>query len=601
MANNNRGPMKVAAKPKEFKKTAIKMLNFGEKYKKWIIIAVVIAFVSTILTLTGPNLIGNLTDLIYGAVNKETQTVSLIPISKVFKCAGILVCVYLIGATLSYVQHYIMVTVTQHYTMRLRKDISNKINNVPLKYYDNITYGDILSRVTNDVDTVGMNMNHSVSSLVTNICLLVGSLLMMLIKSWILALSVVAITMAGFFVMMIIIKSSQKFFVAQQNYLGDINGHIEESYSGQQIINVYNAKNEIKEKFDTLNSKLYDSAWKSQFMSGLMQPLMSFIGNLGFCVVCVLGVILASKGEMTIGDVSSFIIYIRMFLNPLSQIAQAFTNVQTMVASGERVFEFLDAEEMTNESHKTEKLTNVVGNVEFKNVKFGYTPDKEIIHNFSAKIKAGDKVAIVGKTGAGKTTLVNLLMRFYEIDDGQILIDGVDTSKISRDNVHNLFGMVLQDSWMFEASVRDNIVYNNQNIPQEKVVEACSACGIHNFIKALPNGYDTIIDENTSISAGQKQLLTIARAMVQNNPMLILDEATSSVDTRTEVLIQNAMDKLTENRTSFVIAHRLSTIKNADLILVMENGDIIESGNHKELLEKNGAYASLYNSQFQEV
>lgn len=595
------GPMQVTKKPKNFKKSLVQMAHYGKRYMKWVFIAMLLALAGTILNLIGPNLIGNVTDSIFGAIDQTVHTVAHIGMGKIWRYVAILICLYLLGSTLSYAQSFIMATVTQKYTLNMRKDISTKINKVPLKYFDNTTYGEILSRVTNDADTVGDNMNMSIGSLVTNISMLVGSLIMMFIKSWLLTIAIIGTTIIGFALMMFIVTKSQKYFVRQQKYLGRLNGHIEEVYSGQQVINVYNAQKECKEKFDEYNNRLYHNAWKSQFMSGLMQPIMSFIGNLGYCVVCVLGAILILKGKMTFGAITAFMIYVRLFINPLSEIAQSFSSVQTMVASGERVFEFLNEEEMANEDEKTLKLDNIKGDVEFEHVNFSYNKDKEIIHDFSLKVKAGQKVAIVGKTGAGKTTLVNLLMRFYEINGGEIKIDGMDISKLTRENVHDLFSMVLQDSWMFNASVRDNIVYNRKDVSDETIELACKACGIDNFIKTLPNGYDTILDDNTAISAGQKQLLTIARAMVQNNPMLILDEATSSVDTRTEVLIQKAMDKLMHGRTSFVIAHRLSTIKNADIILVLDDGDIVEIGDHKTLLKNNGAYAQLYNSQFEEV
>lgn len=595
------GPMQVAKKPKDFKKSLVQMAVYGKRYMKWVIIAMIMALVGTILNLIGPNLIGNITDSIFGAIDKTTYTVAHIGMAKIWKYVAILICLYLFGGILSYGQSFIMATVTQRYTLYMRKDISTKINKVPLKYFDSTTYGEILSRVTNDADTVGDNMNMSIGSLVTNISMLVGSLIMMFIKSWLLALAIILTTIVGFAIMMFIVLKSQKYFARQQKYLGRLNGHIEEVYSGQQVINVYNAQKECKAKFDEYNEKLYKNAWKSQFLSGLMQPIMAFIGNMGYCVVCVLGAILILKGKMTFGAITAFLIYTKLFTNPLSQIAQSFTSVQTMVASGERVFEFLNEDEMPNEESKKLRLVDIKGDVEFENVKFSYNSDKEIIHDFSLKVKAGQKVAIVGKTGAGKTTLVNLLMRFYEINSGSIKIDGVNIQDISRENVHDLFSMVLQDSWMFNASVKDNIVYNRTDVSDENIHSACKACGIDNFINALPNRYDTVLDDNTAISAGQKQLITIARAMVQNNPMLILDEATSSVDTRTEVLIQNAMDKLMHGRTSFVIAHRLSTIKNADIILVLEDGDIVEMGNHDTLLKKDGAYAKLYNSQFEEV
>lgn len=588
------GPMQVTKKPKDFKKSLVQMVQYGKKYMKWVYLSMAMALVATILNLIGPNIIQNITNSIFNATGR-------INMSTIWKYVGILVCLYLLGGVLNYAQSFIMATVTQRYTFKMRKDISTKINKVPLRYFDSTTYGEILSRVTNDADTVGDNMNMSIGSLVTNISMLVGSLIMMFVKNWILAFAIIGTTIIGFALMMLIVIKSQKYFARQQKFLGRLNGHIEEVYSGQQVINVYNAQKECKEKFNKYNNRLYHNAWKSQFLSGLMQPIMSFIGNLSYCVVCVLGAVLLLKGKMSFGAITAFMIYIKLFTNPLSEIAQSFSSVQTMVASGERVFEFLNEEEMENEDHKTLKVKDIKGDVEFENVKFSYKPEKEIIHDFSLKVKAGQKVAIVGKTGAGKTTLVNLLMRFYEINGGKILVDGTNIHDLTRENVHDMFSMVLQDSWMFNASVRDNIVYNRTDIDDETVKNACKACGIHTFVKTLPNGYDTILDDNTAISAGQKQLITIARAMVQNNPMLILDEATSSVDTRTEVLIQKAMDKLMSGRTSFVIAHRLSTIKNADIILVLEDGDIVEMGDHNSLIKQDGAYAKLYNSQFEEV
>lgn len=581
-------------KAKNFKKSIGSLAKYCKKQTFWIVLSVILSVTATILTLIGPNLISKITDLI------ESGLTSSIDIEGVIKIATILIVMYSTSYVLSYAQGFTMSTITQVVAYNLRKDITNKINKLPLKYIDGTTHGDILSRVTNDVDTISQTLNNSVTTLISSLTLLIGSLVMMIVTNPIMAAAAVASSIIGFVIISIIMKNTQKYFIAQQQGLGDINGHIEEIYSGHTVVKVSNAEKETFNQFDAINKKLYSSAWKSQFFSGIMMPLMHFIGNLGYVFVCVIGGVLISKGAITFGVISAFMIYIRLFTQPLSQLAQVFTNLQSTAAASERVFEFLNEKELDDESNKTKVLTNVLGDVEFKNVKFGYEENKIIIKDFSAKIKHGQKVAIVGPTGAGKTTLVNLLMRFYEVNDGDILIDGVSTKSITRENVHNLFSMVLQDTWMFEGSVKDNIRYSEKNITDEQIVEACKACGLHHFIKTLPNGYDTILDDNTSISAGQKQLLTIARAMVQNSPMLILDEATSSVDTRTEALIQKAMDELTKNKTSFVIAHRLSTIKNADLILVLNNGDVVEKGNHEQLIAKNGVYADLYNSQFEE-
>ncbi len=536
-----------------------------------------------------------------GKVQLWLNTETKINIDNIFKICMFLVVIYLTAYIINFLQGFIMATVNQKVSKDLRGQISRKINRLPLKYFDTSSYGDILSRVTNDVDTIGFTLNSSVSSLFGAVALFVGSLIMMFVTNWIMALSGVIATLVGFLLMTVIISKSQKYFIRQQQSIGQLNGFVEEAYSGQEIIKAYNAEADTKSKFENLNTTLYATAWKSQFFSGLMGPLMNFIGNFGYVVVCVVGAVLVHNGVINFAVIIAIMIYIRLFTQPLSQLAQALTNLQSTAAASERVFEFLNQPEMADESHLSEKLTQIKGEVEFKNVKFGYSPSKLVIKDFSAKIKSGQKVAIVGPTGAGKTTLVNLLMKFYNVSEGDILIDGISIKNLTRENVHDIFGMVLQDTWLFQGSVFENIRYNKQNITDEQIIEACKVCGIHHFIKTLPNGYNTILDDNTTISAGQKQLLTIARAMVENAPMLILDEATSSVDTRTEILIQQAMDRLTQNRTSFVIAHRLSTIKNADLILVLKQGDIVEMGNHEQLLAKNGFYAELYNSQFEEV
>lgn len=609
MANRTpRGPMgrgQSFEKPKDFKKAIGKLaINLKGNYIA-IIISLIFAIAGTVLTIVSPNLIKELTNIITKAIPILVNGVYInvgqsVDISAVVNICILLVVFFALSFVFSYLQGFIMSTVTQRISKKMRKDISTKINRLPLKYIDSTTYGDVLSRVTNDVDTISQSLNNSITTLVSSIVMLAGATLMMFITNWIMALSAIAASIIGFAISLVIMTKSQKYFVEQQNSLGDINGHIEEAYSGHNIIVVSNAKEQTKQEFDNFNKSLYKSGWKSQFLSGLMMPVMNFIGNFGYVVVCVVGAMLTISGHIDFGVIVAFMIYVRLFTNPLSQIAQATTNLQSTAAASERVFEFLDEKEVENDPSATKRLDEVKGNVEFSHVKFGYNKDKLIIKDFSVQINSGQKVAIVGPTGAGKTTLVNLLMRFYDIDDGDILIDGVSIKDMPRDYVHNLFGMVLQDTWLFEGTIYENIIFNQQNVTHEQVENACKACGLHHFIMTLPQGYDTVLDDNTSISAGQKQLLTIARAMVQNAPMLILDEATSSVDTRTETLISSAMDNLTQGRTSFVIAHRLSTIKNADIILVMQNGDIVESGNHQDLLAKNGAYATLYNSQFEE-
>lgn len=588
MKNNNFG------KPKNFKQSWGKILSYVKPHRTSIIFATLFAVLVTAITLVGPSLIEEITDLI--SIGLFTQ----IDLPQITKIGIILASLYVFSLIINYLSEFIMATVTRKVSKDLRRDISRKINVLPLSYLDKTTHGDMLSRLTNDVDTVSNSLDQSIVTIITSALMLIGSLTIMFVKNWLLTLCAIISSFIGFAIVSVIVKKSQKHFVANQKHLGSLNGHIEETYGGHSTIKAYNAEREVTNKFNKINEKLYNSSWKSQFLSGLMMPVMGFIGNLGYVIVCVVGGILILKGHITFGTISAFIIYIRFFTQPLTKIAQILTNLQSAAAAGERVFEVLDEQELEDESHKTKELLTCKGDISFKNVKFGYTKNKTIIKNFSADIKAGQKVAIVGPTGAGKTTLVNLLMRFYEIDEGSIEIDGINTKELTRDNVHNLFSMVLQDTWIFNGTIKENIIYNQENITEEQVKEACKAVGLHHFIKTLPQGYNTILDENTNISAGQKQLLTIARAMIQNSPMLILDEATSSVDTRLEILIQEAMDKLTQNRTSFVIAHRLSTIKNADLILVLKDGDIIESGNHEELLSLNGFYAELYNSQFEE-
>ncbi|MEH7275603.1 ABC transporter ATP-binding protein [Neobacillus vireti] len=587
------GPRGPGAKPKDFKKTFRQLISYCKVFLPLIIIALLLAMAGAIFNIIGPEFLNQITDLITEGM------MTSIDLDAVVNVAAILAFLYGLGALFNYIQGYIMATVTQRVSKNLRIDISTKINRLPLKYFDKTSTGDVLSRITNDVDMIGQTMNQSLGALVSAVTMFLGSLIMMFYTNWIMAISAILSTFFGFAMMTFIISKSQKYFAQQQKELGKLNGHIEEIYSGHHVVKVYNGEKNAKETFHEINTRLYDSAWKSQFMSGLMMPLMMFVGNFGYVVVSIVGAVLAVNDVISFGVIVAFMIYIRLFTQPLTQIAQAATNLQSTAAASERVFEFLAEEELKDESGKMERLETAIGDVEFKNVRFGYSEDKIVINDFSAAAKSGQKVAIVGPTGAGKTTLVNLLMRFYEVNGGEILIDGVSTNNLTRANIHDLFSMVLQDTWLFEGTIRENIVYSRQGVNEDEIEEACKAVGLHHFIKTLPKGYDTILDDKANLSAGQKQLITIARAMIEHKPLLILDEATSSVDTRTEVLIQKAMDKLTVGKTSFVIAHRLSTIKNADLILVMKDGDIIESGNHEELLQKNGFYAELYNSQFE--
>ena len=543
---------------------------------------------------------------IYGLVDNMPSSVKVVVepymnIDKIKNIAILLICIYLISAIFEYFEAILMTDVSNNFARKLRGNISSKINKLPLKYFDKHVIGDILSRVTNDVDTIAQSMNQSLSTLVSAITLFVGTIIMMFVTNSVMAITAILASLFGFVFMSLVLSKSQKYFVAKQNELGALNGHIEEVYSGLNVVKTYNGEKISNEKFDELNDKLYKANWKSGFLSGLMMPMMSFIGNFGYVAVCVVGALLALNGHISFGVIVAFIVYVRLFVSPLSQIAQAMTSLQSTAAASERVFEFLDEKEMADESNIKTTLDKekVKGNIEFKNVEFKYDGnDKPTIKNFSAKAKAGEKVAIVGPTGAGKTTMVNLLMKFYDINKGEILIDGVSTKDLTRGNIHDLFTMVLQDTWVFNGSIKDNIIYNTSDVSMEMVESVCKTVGLDHFIKTLPDGYNTILNDNDSVSAGQRQLLTIARGMIQNAPFLILDEATSNVDTRTEELVQKAMDKLTEGKTSFIIAHRLSTIKNADLILVMNEGNIIEQGNHEELMKQNGFYAELYNSQF---
>lgn len=588
-------------KPKNFKKTWKKLINYSNRYVSLVIIALLCAVAATVISIIGPDIIKDITNLIQQGIAKAflTSQTDTIDINAVTETCIIMLSLYVLSWILSFSQQYIMATVTQKLSKKLRTDITEKTNRLPFSYFDKVSYGDVLSRITNDIDTIAMSLNQSIAMLVSSVTMFIGSLIMMFITNYILAFTAIITTIIGFILMSVIMKHSQKHFARQQRHLGAINGHVEEIYSGHIVVKAFNAEKSAKEDFERINRHLRDSAFKSSALSGLMQPLMNFIGNLGFVCVCIVGALLLFDNQITIGVIVAFMMYVRLFTNPLSQIAQAFTSMQSTAAAGERVFEYLDATELENEAHKTTVLTDVCGNVEFKNVKFGYTKDKTIIKDFSLKVNAGDKVAIVGPTGAGKTTIVNLLMRFYEIDAGEILIDGINIKDLKRENVHDLFCMVLQDTWLFEGTVRENLVYSKENVSDEQLISACKAVGIHHFIHTLEHGYDTVLDDKTTLSSGQKQQLTIARAMIENAPLLILDEATSSVDTRTERIIQAAMDELTKGRTSFVIAHRLSTIKNSDVIIVLKDGDINAVGTHEELLSQGGFYAELYNSQFE--
>ena len=559
-----------------------------------LLVAVVAAVCSSIITVYGPTKIKEITNLISDGL------MTGIDLEAVSSIASFLVILYVLGIILNYTQAYIFSTSIQHFSQRLRKAIAEKINRLPLGYFDRHSQGDTLSRVTNDVDTAAQSLNQSLGTVLSASFLLIAVLITMFGMNWILALVTVVSTLIGFVFVSVFMGKSQGFFKSQQQDLAAVNGYVEEMYSGHNVVASYNAIESTKEEFAKLNHRLYDSIWKSQFISGIMMPIMIFIGNFSYVLVIIVGAALALDGHISIGIIVAFMAYVRIFSQPLSQIAQGITSLQQASAAMGRVFEFLDEEEMADESHKERQLTNMKGEVVFDHVSFGYTPERTIIHDFSATAHAGQKVAIVGPTGAGKTTIVNLLMKFYEIDKGSIRIDGVDTKAMTRSEVHDAFSMVLQDTWLFEGTIRENLIYNQTDISDERMMEASKAVGIHHFIMTLPDGYDTVLDDTVTLSVGQKQLLTIARALLKDAPLLILDEATSSVDTRTEELIQKAMDRLMEGRTSFVIAHRLSTIRNADLILVMKDGNIIEQGNHEELMAQGGFYADLYNSQFTE-
>lgn len=583
----------MAKEQPQSEKALKRALRYADGYLVPIVIALIFSIISSVITVIGPDKMSEMMDVI-------TQGVMVgIDLNKIDKIGKTLVILYLTAAVMGYAQSFIVATISQRYTQRLRRAIAEKMNRLPLRYFDSRPTGDVLSIITNDLDTVGQSLNQSLGTLVSATVLLIGTLFMMFKTNWVMALTAISSVFIGFIGMVFIMSKSRAHFKAQQKNLATVNGYIEEAYTGLSIVSSYNAADEMKGQFAKLNEQLYGSAWKSQFLGGMMMPLMAFIGNFGYVMVSLMGAYLVLNGHITIGVIIAFMVYVRLFSQPLSQIAQAAQSLQSAGAALGRVMDYLEADEMSDESYKTTQLSQIKGQVAFEHVNFGYDEGKTIIHDFSAEAKAGQKIAIVGPTGAGKTTIVNLLMRFYEVNSGQILIDGVNIKDMTRAELHEYFSMVLQDTWLFEGSIRDNLVFNQPEVTQEEVIKAAKAVGIHHFITTLPQGYDTVLDDSVQLSVGQKQLMTIARALLKDAPLLILDEATSSVDTRTEELIQKAMDALMVGRTSFVIAHRLSTIRNADLILVMKDGNIIEQGNHDQLMVQDGFYADLYNSQFE--
>ena len=605
-----RGPMggrRAVEEPHDFGKVMGKLVNYCRNYLPVIIIALILGAAGTVCQIVGPDKLKDMTnEIVKGlpAIVNGRPVMNSVDFGTVGHIAWTLVALYVGYAVLGYVQSWMMANVTQRTAQRLRESISVKINKLPLKYFDKVSYGDVLSRITNDVDAIGQTLGQSLGSLITSVTLFVGALVMMFYNNVIMTLCAIGASLIGLIIMMAIMKSSQKYFARQQMALGDVNGHVEEMYAGHLIVKAYNGEADSIRRFEKYNSDLYESGWKSQFLSGLMMPLMNFVGNFGYVVVCVVGAALALDGQIEFGVIVAFMMYVRLFTQPLAQFAQAFQNLQRCAAAAERVFGFLEEPEMEDESGKSALLGanghEVKGDVEFSHVQFGYEPGKPIIHDFSASVKAGQKVAIVGPTGAGKTTMVNLLMRFYEISGGSIAIDGVDTKSVPRWNVHDQFSMVLQDTWVFRGTVRENVAYSKPGVTNKQIEDACKAVGLDHFIRSLPDGYDTVLDDKSSLSQGQKQLLTIARAILSDSRIMILDEATSSVDTRTELSIQTAMDNLMRGRTSFIIAHRLSTIKNCDRILYIGNKGIMESGSHDELMAKKGLYYQLYTTQAKE-
>ena len=602
MGGPGRPGMDIQTKPKNFKATTKKLINnYLSKYKLAITIVIIFAIGSTIFSIVGPKILGNATTEIFNGIISKLSGGTGIDYSKILKILLTLLGLYLISALFSLIQGFTMTSVAQKLTYKIRNDIAQKINKLPMKYFDKKTNGEVLSVITNDIDTLSQNLNQSITQIITSICTIIGILVMMLSISVTMTIASLIILPISTVIVKKIVTKSQKYFQKQQAYLGHVNGQVEEVYGGHTIVKAFNGEQQEIEKFEKANKELYSSGWKSQFLSGLMHPVMNFIGNVGYVVVAVLGGYLAVQGKITVGNIQSFIQYNKQFTQPIMQIAQVSGMLQSMVAAAERVFEFLEEPEEVEENDKGIDTSKLKGNVEFKNVKFGYDEDKIIIKDFNASVKEGQKIAIVGPTGAGKTTMVKLLMRFYDVNSGEILVDGHNIKDFKRGDLRKMFGMVLQDTWLFGGTVKENIKYGNPEASDSEVIEAAKAAHVHHFIKTLPKGYNSILNEESSnVSAGQKQLLTIARVILANPKILILDEATSSIDTRTEIQIQSAMDNLMKGRTSFIIAHRLSTIKNADLILVMNHGDIVEQGTHEELLAKNGFYADLYNSQFDE-